>query len=230
MRPSEVLSHGERCSIRPLRLVLYLKGHIWSALTSGNRSLRALTSAEHGLKGRGSPTQKRYPQRLLAYLTVMDPSRLAVGCLSPSIDLMKPREMPDADCQNIFVSHTASDGHRVEDLLETLGQISQNVWSLRMLRRDQPWWPTVVEHLRTCDIVVFALSPAALGSSGCMEELEYGRILGKPILAVVVASFERALLANHLATIPTVDYTARTSPARYQLKDAVSRLVKAPGV
>lgn len=127
----------------------------------------------------------------------------------------------------IFVSYSSSNGHQVGVLLETLHQ-QHAVWSARNLSFREPWWAQIARRLRTCDLVLFAASPEALESPGCMKELDYSRHLGKPILAVVIGGIENSILPLDLAAIPALDWTSGDSSGGHELRRAINRLASAP--
>jgi hypothetical protein len=127
--------------------------------------------------------------------------------------------------RKIFVSYSSSNEQQVGVLLETLHQ-HDAVWSARKLSFREPWWAQIARRLRTCDLVVFAVSPEALESPGCMKELDYSRQLGKPILAVVIGGIENSILPLDLAAIPAIDWTSGDSSGRHELRRAVNRLAR----
>ncbi|SDD47562.1 TIR domain-containing protein [Geodermatophilus telluris] len=86
----------------------------------------------------------------------------------------------------IFLSYARDD----EDLVKTMARVFEaarrEVWFDHDLRGGDVWWPTILDHIRSCSVFVFALSDRSLESRACLSELDYAERLERPVLPVRV--------------------------------------------
>ena len=61
----------------------------------------------------------------------------------------------------VFVSYASKDVERVTALQRDLGAlVGGGVWIDSELHGGQQWWTAILDQIRSCDLFVFALSPA----------------------------------------------------------------------
>ncbi len=129
----------------------------------------------------------------------------------------------------IFLSYTRQDATLVQILANDLRQLRNTVWLDEEVSAGQAWWDHILDQIRSCDVFVFALSPAALESVSCRRESEYAAVLGKPVLPILVTGPEpRNHLSPALAAIQYVDYRERKTEASLSLARALIALPPAP--
>lgn len=86
----------------------------------------------------------------------------------------------------VFVSYSTLDGPAVRSLVDDLEKARQQVWMDEELGGGEAWWASILEHIRVCEVFVFALSDNSLNSKPCRAEVDYAKALGVPILPVKI--------------------------------------------
>jgi hypothetical protein len=129
---------------------------------------------------------------------------------------------------DLFITY----GHQSEDdvrgLLEDLGALGDTVWCEAQQRSGAAWWDQTLSRIRSCDALLFALTPRTLESEACWREVQYAHALGKPVLAIELS--ERADLGAvpaPLGTVPFVNYRKRDRDAALRLCKALRSVGKA---
>jgi hypothetical protein len=122
----------------------------------------------------------------------------------------------------IFVSYSSRDGAAVHKLVAALRH-AHEVWYDDELGGGQQWWNAILDRVRGCDIVVFAMSNRSLKSQPCQAELGYAQALQRPILPVQVAAVD-TMRAQPLAALHVVDYREQTPETGVRLFHAVQEL------
>jgi hypothetical protein len=105
----------------------------------------------------------------------------------------------------VFCSYARRDAAAVATVVAELDRLGQRAWLDERLSGGQSWWDTILEHVRTCDCFLFALSDASLRSKACMAELDYAHRLGRSILPIAVGPVIDQLLPPYLAETQRVD-------------------------
>ena len=109
--------------------------------------------------------------------------------------------------RQIFISYDRESRPFVTSLADDIEALGHFVWYDEALSGGQSWWDQILEHIRACDVFVFALAPSSLESVACGREYEYAHALGKPVLPVLIAEgVSTALLPEALSQIHFVDY------------------------
>ena len=100
----------------------------------------------------------------------------------------------------VFVSYARQDRDIVAALCNDLELLGREVWIDERLRGGQEWWDQILDHIRSCDVFVWTVSPASVASKACRSELEYASALGRAILPVkvkdVFATVQRLTFLN----------------------------------
>ncbi len=127
---------------------------------------------------------------------------------------------------NIFISYNREDEDKTKALVDDMQELGHTVWFDHDLSGGQKWWDTILESIRNCDILVFALSVESLNSSACSLEYDYASKLGKTILPVLMGEgVSINLLPPVLSQIQFVDYQ---QPDRDALLHLAKALTSAP--
>jgi hypothetical protein len=128
----------------------------------------------------------------------------------------------------IFVSYARGDRSKVDALEARLRFLADDVWVDNRLVGGHDWWKEILSQIRSCDVFVQAVSPAAIESLACTRERGYAHALKKPVLPVEVEATDTALLPDDLSTLQLVRYT---EPGEFQalgLAAAVQALPPTP--
>lgn len=131
---------------------------------------------------------------------------------------------------HLIVSYTRADQELVRPLVEGLRRIGHDVWLDKELSGGESWWASILGQIRASDAVILAVSEKELESDACQREVDYARRLGKPVLPVMVAPVDAALLPSDLVSEQFVDFTHPSYETAFMLAGAISRLPKAPPV
>src|SRR3954470_9827235 len=110
---------------------------------------------------------------------------------------------------SVFLSYSRKDEPAARQLETDLQRGRVLVWWDSELRGGDPWWQTILEQIRTCDVFVIALSNNALASKPCRAELAYARDLGLPVLPVQIGPVE-SLRTAAVGELQVVDYREQT--------------------
>jgi hypothetical protein len=87
----------------------------------------------------------------------------------------------------VFISHSRGDRAAARVLADSLQRLpAVQVYLDDELTGGESWWAQILEHIRTCTVLVFTLSDASLHSKICQAQLAYAQALGLPILPVQV--------------------------------------------
>ncbi|MGY1641288.1 toll/interleukin-1 receptor domain-containing protein [Geodermatophilus sp. SYSU D00703] len=121
----------------------------------------------------------------------------------------------------VFISYSRKDEAAVSRLVEDLERSHVSVWHDAALHGGHNWWQAVLQHIRSCDVFVLAVSQYALASKPCRAELRYARDLGLPVLPVQIGPVE-SLRTAPVADLHVLDYRQPTAANGLALFAALS--------
>jgi len=134
-----------------------------------------------------------------------------------------------AALMQIFVSYRSLDRNLVNMLVTDLTDMGHTVWYDQELEGGQQWWDRILENIRRCDALVFAMTPSSLESYPCQLEYTYANALHKPILPVKLADhIKYEILPVILQTRQVIDYTHRDVDSFKKLLSALQNTPAAP--
>ncbi len=132
---------------------------------------------------------------------------------------------------NIFVSYSSKNRPAVRALVADLASLGHGVWFDQELSGGQVWWDTILNHLRTCDLFIFALTGHSMKSGPCKLEYTYAYELGKPILPVLMSDdVTISLLPVILQERQFVNYINQDKAALLALNSAIQGIPPAPAL
>ena len=124
-----------------------------------------------------------------------------------------------ADAAFLLVRSTRPATGRV--LVTRLRQAQIDVWLDSDLVGGWPWWDKILGQIRSCDVVVAAVSRASIDSEACRSEREYASRLGKPILPLALEYVPPGLFPADIARIQVIDYIRPDETAALKLARAI---------
>lgn len=124
----------------------------------------------------------------------------------------------------LIVSYTRADQDLVKPLVDGLRRIGHEVWFDRELSGGESWWASILSNIRASDALILAVSVKELESDACQREVAYARSVGKPVLPVMVAAVNVALLPSDLVSEQFVDFTQPSSERAFMLAGAIGKL------
>jgi hypothetical protein len=131
---------------------------------------------------------------------------------------------------NLFLSYTSDDREKLKPLLEGLHKLKYSVWLDQELSGGQQWWDAILQRIRESDAVLLAVSPALAESDACGREIDYARLVGKPILPVMIDAVRPEFLAPDLAALQIVDFSKPGGAGAFDLMGALQQLPPAKPV
>lgn len=99
-----------------------------------------------------------------------------------------------------------------------------DVWLDSELAGGQVWWDKILYQIRSCDVLIAAVSKDSLNSDACRRERSYAASLGKSVLPLAIETVPTALLPSDIARLQIIDYTQPGDAAAFQLVGAVLSL------
>jgi TIR domain/Interferon-induced transmembrane protein len=121
----------------------------------------------------------------------------------------------------LFISYARPDRSRVDTLVMRLRQAGIDVWLDSDLVGGWPWWDKILGQIRSCDVVLAAVSRASVNSQACRSERRYAEQLGKPILPVKLESMPAGLFPEDIARVQVIDYSQPDDAAAFKLAGAI---------
>jgi len=108
----------------------------------------------------------------------------------------------------IFLSYSSQNRSQVLSLATDLQNMNCETWLDQRLayQGGTNWWVAITEHIKSCDLFIFALSPQSLKSQPCTLEYRYASALKKRILPILVSDVDIRYLPLELQTIQFIDY------------------------
>ncbi len=124
------------------------------------------------------------------------------------------------DSPVLFISYSSHDRDRLDNLVSALRRARDEVWFDDELGGGEMWWQMILDHIRGCDVFVFAMSDDSLKSKACRAELNYAQALGKPVLPVQIGPVE-SMRVTPLAAVETIDFRDPTVDSGIRLITAI---------
>ena len=124
----------------------------------------------------------------------------------------------------IFLSYAREDRESARTLAEDLSTLGHEAWLDQKLHGGQDWWDEILARLRSCDLYIYVLSPAALKSQACEAEMHYANALHRPLLPVKVRETSANILPHPVAQAQHVDYTSADKQAAFELASSLAAM------
>jgi hypothetical protein len=132
---------------------------------------------------------------------------------------------------SVFLSYSRKDEAAVHQLEADLQRGRVTVWRDAELRGGDPWWQTILEQIRRCDVFVLALSNNGLASKPCRAELAYARDLGLPVLPVQIGPVD-SLRTAAVGDLQVIEYRQQSGASGIalfaELEEAAHRRAPLP--
>lgn len=129
---------------------------------------------------------------------------------------------------DLFVTHDPQSEGDIRGLLEDLKALGDTACFEAQRGSGLGWWEQTLARIRSCDALLFALTPQTLESEACWREMRYAHALGKPVLAIELS--ERTDLGatpSPLDTLPFVSFRRRDRDSALRLCKALRSIRKA---
>lgn len=110
----------------------------------------------------------------------------------------------------VFLSYARDDADRVAALRTELEELRPPLWLDSRLHGGQEWWSEILRQLRSCDLVVLAMTNSSVRSTACLAEVRYALALGRPFLGVLLedvdlTGLDEAIRRRQLVSFHTAD-------------------------
>ncbi len=130
----------------------------------------------------------------------------------------------------LFICYSSQNKDKVKALVDDIRvlDLEHDVWFNKKLTGGQVWWDKILEKIRECDIIIFALSPESLDrSTACKRKLKYAANLHKTILPILIDDgISIKQLPSTLSKIQLVDYIKQDTKSNLALSKALYHLPK----
>lgn len=90
----------------------------------------------------------------------------------------------------VFVSYARADVDSVKEIVHNLERQEHPPFFDEKIRGGEEWWDVILEHIRSCPIFLFALSPDSMKSRACLSELRYAHALGREIVPINIRAYQ----------------------------------------
>lgn len=107
----------------------------------------------------------------------------------------------------VFLSYSSTHRAQVIELEKDIEALGHDVWFDQELLGGQEWWRAICQNIRSCDVMIFAVSPESLESEPCRLEYTYAHDLGKTIVPLVIYPTDLHGLPEILDSIQMIDFT-----------------------
>jgi TIR domain/GRAM domain len=131
----------------------------------------------------------------------------------------------------IFVSYRSVNRALVNELVSDLLDMEYEVWYDQALEGGQKWWDNILDNIRACDLLLFAMTPESLDSYPCQLEYTYANALKRHIIPVQISEgIHYQLLPVILQERQIINYVQRDKTAYKNLLGAIRSLPPAPAL
>lgn len=125
----------------------------------------------------------------------------------------------------VFISYRSIERDEVQKLADAIEKLGHDVWFDKKLTGGHIWWEQILEQIRNADVIVFALSPAAIVSEPCKRERQYALDLGKNLIPVQIKDgINFKLLPSSIGQRQVVNYVNPDVNAALDLANAFNSL------
>lgn len=128
----------------------------------------------------------------------------------------------------LFVSYGRQDATGVEALVGDVEGAGHDAWFDRHITGGQQWWDEILERIRWCDALLFALTPDSAASRACSIELAYAVSLGKPIVPVMLRTTNVELAPDPIGVTQIVEYCEPSRKSAIALVTSLAETREAP--
>ena len=90
----------------------------------------------------------------------------------------------------IFISYAHKDSDEVLPIVQALKNNGYEVWFDEGIEAGTEWPEYIAQQLKNCAVVLAFISPNAVASNNCRNEINYALSLQKPLLAVYLSETE----------------------------------------
>ncbi|MEM9504102.1 MAG: TIR domain-containing protein, partial [Cyanobacteria bacterium P01_E01_bin.43] len=124
----------------------------------------------------------------------------------------------------VFLAHAQADAEVMQQIRRCLQQEGLTVWtSATDIRSGEDFQQAIRRGIEQADNLVYLLSPAAIASEFCQQELDYALSLHKRIISVLVRETDAATMPEALQGLQYIEWAAsgeeRDRPLLKALKD-----------
>jgi hypothetical protein len=126
-------------------------------------------------------------------------------------------EISDIAQHRVFIAYSRKDIQRVEDLADRLSargiRVLRDVTDILVF---EDWWRQLEKMILAADTIIFAISPDAMASRICVQEVEYATRLNKRILPVLLSPVRDDIIPAQLARLQYLVFTDKADVAAFE--------------
>ena len=128
----------------------------------------------------------------------------------------------------VFVSYSSADRPLVAAIVDDLEAAGYEVWFDQELSGGQAWWDVILDKVRSADVIVFAVTEAAVASQACRAEAAYAAALGKTVIPLRLTDVAPDAAPSALQQVQWIDYRSPDRAAAFAVVCAVNNATPRP--
>jgi hypothetical protein len=128
----------------------------------------------------------------------------------------------------VFVSYSSVDRPLVAAIVADLEAAGYEVWFDQELSGGQAWWDVILDKVRSSDVIVFAVTDAAVASHACRAEAAYAAALGKTVIPLRLTDVAPDAAPSALQQVQWIDYRNPDRASAFALVRSVNNATTRP--
>lgn len=127
----------------------------------------------------------------------------------------------------LFISYSHEDTTRVVSAIRALQQLGYRIWYDMGISAGAQWPEDVADHIYGCDAMLAFMTPNAITSDNCREELFYGKKLKKKILLAYLDTCDLSHgMDMRLGTLQAIDRSRCTNDEDFYTRIAKAKILQ----
>jgi hypothetical protein len=122
----------------------------------------------------------------------------------------------------VFVSYSSVDRPLVAAIVDDLEAAGYEVWFDQELSGGQAWWDVILDKVRGSDVIVFAVTEAAVASQACRAEAAYAAAHGNTVIPQRRTDVAPDAAPSALQQVQWIDYRTPDRAAAFALVRSVN--------
>lgn len=135
-------------------------------------------------------------------------------------------KIPKTNSIHLFLSYAHADENSVYGRIIRPIKGKYNLWYDIAIPPTTNFWDEIDEHIRTCRVFLFALSPQSIQSDACKHELKLAYECGIVILPLLIEPIDQKMLPPELEKIQWLDLTGvMTDEKTHLLSNSIKQAI-----
>lgn len=122
----------------------------------------------------------------------------------------------------IFISYSSRDAELVQTLTSELLRLHHQLSFIPRQPTTENTWELAFRDIRTCDLMIFAVTPHTIDAPACQIEYQYAQSLEKRVLPIILNSVDTLALPAYM--LPALDFRPLVSGRFEALQNTLYQL------